>query len=1515
MPPDTIYTPVPFIFVSRGLTARNIPDQPPDGTYLNLDSAEEREESAMSSRFGSQIVNRDPEISSMFSGVNYYLPSEINTLTRLKSSSSTWRYAGDVEGNLWRRQGDSQGPYTEIYTGLSGKPFSFVVNTTFGSSLPYLFIADAGKMIKDSGTGTPTSWGIFAPTYTANDIPYAPQVYLIDGFYSAAGSYTSSGISGLSAGTIGTVVVSGSPTSILNGNFYLWTSVVSGITYLVSGMLATFGGGGGGGGGGGPQIPIDSINSCNAFGLQSPPYVKADVVTDSAHGLMVGDYARTTGTSNTFFNGIYRVTDVISPTEFYEQKSSQYFQDSEGGYTQNNSGGGGGGGGGTQALIFDVVTTPYTSQFAAVGVGSTLDITQTNYVLQDIYGLIAASTEATLGKTVSLDLSQRNQATSDDLIVLVLQVGGPQNIASASLDFDINGSGYMAAWYSHPLTFASNAGESAWVTYYLRMGDFIANGQAGQLAFAWANVTGWRIRITTNASGNTEFAVNALYQQWGYGPSSFGGVGYDYRYTYLNFDTKTESNGSPQQYSDQQYGYVSSLGPTIVLRQAIEVYGQYSNDPQVSHVVVYRRGGTLNQNWYYLDMFPNVTSGGQWSYQDVIPDSQIEQSSALVLDNDVPVTSSLIYPISTRLSAGTTGPGDYEFELFVPQTITVADSSVTFVQNQIVLIGNPANLEEVYVITGGTGSFTGIVRLIHNAGEPVSVSSIPGQPCDLVALAYNQMWLAGDVNNPHFLYYSNPGYPENFGPQNYIPVSQPSDPIMAVINWRGALYVATLTTWYLIIGGASPYAQPTGSKHGLVAKHGWCQAESAIYYQAVDGIREFTGSDGRYVSLPIEWLFRKDPNTAALTPIIPADTANLAAVTMAFYNNVVYVVYPGLDGNNHRVKWDVTYSRWRNDDVNCTCLPDEAEILTRDGWKHNWELQIGEEVLGYDLDSKTSKWTQVTAINRYDYDGDLVRWQGGVGGRKFEFLCTDNHKWVWKREANLTRKLRVTRESLEPASAIRRYGDVLMAAPLDNSESRSLLTKREAAILGWLVTDGSICIDKRRKRRTGRIFQSERSKYVSEILDLLGSDMTSRNSCFPRGFPHATPLITFFVAGKFIHHLLAKAGYNSKADLPRIAAQLNGDAAAAMLTAMLHAEASLYGGRATFFQNRGPVIEAVRILCALTGHASCPPRDIGHDPCAAVAVMKKAYIDCIHLKRSRERYKGRVWCPTTGTGTWVARFRDRVSITGNSIFTEEDTNTLLYAKNTLGSLLPNGWAIVQDQVGDYDDGGWVDHILVQDPIAVTIQLPYRDVGKPHNPKQYNVLEIDTNTAGQNLGILLYIDDKNTTLNLGTVSSTRREKIQVPINAGEGVQAYRVSPQLSISVTEAPIIYQLNIYTAVLAAFRGTWDTYQIKFGTDEFKMAKEGLFDYTSTRDIEMALYADGATVPYYTFTLPANPTRTNVPMRVRFAARKFRLWRCVGQSFNLDGSAAGFQFWTAPQISVKLAKVGGGYEMQALVV
>jgi hypothetical protein len=1103
---DTQYKSQDFLFKSLGLVARTATDRLAPGQYINLLGAFEREEAAFSSRLGSRIINRDPNPTG--DGTNYLLPEPIQTLTRLKYNAATFRYAGSGEG-LYRRTGDTQGQYANIFTGLSGEPFGSAIINCFASSQPYLFIGDQDVMLKDSGTGLPTQWGITPPNQPANATEYAPQILMIDNFLNPSGDYATSNTNGWSPITIGTVTASAS-TAI--NDFFLFDGTVTGF--------------------------------------------------------------------NDAFNGSLAIANT-----------------------------------GPLVNLFNLYGAPNPEQFSASAVSGTLSGATTGFTLGGfITGTIAASTTATVGATIDLDLSQNNQVTLQSIISFAMQLSDPAGISQVNIMFDINNSGYTSSYYQAAVSPAyyqsgidnstdaytttsseilalslglvtgdnsattqqetqaivnqlqptqANTGQGAWSTVTIPIGNFLAVGNAGNPGFGWANVTGWQIQVITTTSSSVTLACNGLYLIWNAGPSSFGGTGYDYRFTYFNANTQTESNGSSEQYFSQQFGYPASYVAPIVLCQNFNVTGLYSSDPQVTHIRLYRRGGYMNANWYYLDQIPNVTAGGTFSYKDIISDMYLLQSNILNLANDAPITSSLQNPIVTTLTAPTTGPGESPYSLFAPQTVTTAQAA-TFLPNQLVVVGTPQNLEQVAVVTGGVGTFTAVFRLTHAAGEQVQVFSIPQQPCDLVTAAYGQLWVAGDPNNPHYLYYSNPGYPESFSPANYIPCGTPASPIMAVINFRGTLVVATLTTWYTISPGNPPYAQPTGSIHGLVSKTGWTQTESAIWYSAIDGLREFRGSDGLYKSLNIEWIFQD----VAQTPVPLLDISAIGDTTMAFRNNNIFTAYKNTSGGYSRINFNTDYQRFRNDDV--------------------------------------------------------------------------------------------------PAIAM---------------------------------------------------------------------------------------------------------------------------------------------------------------------------------------------------------------------------------------YFEQDTNVLLYAKFlTAGS--QSGYAICQDQIGDYDDGGWVNGLLTKTPINFDLKAPYEDLGAPHYPKNWNTVEVDANTNGEDMEVILNFDDGIAPLNLGTINTTQRQKIQLEVNAGDGQESYKCSPEITASLIAAPILYQMNIYAAVLAADRTSLDTYWIKFNTDTEKVCKQVYLDYTSPVPVTISIYADGSSTPYYTVTLPQRPDRAVI--RERFPALKFRTFRMIVTS------AEPMQIWSAPRLEWKPIQMSG---------
>jgi len=276
-------------------------------------------------------------------------------------------------------------------------------------------------------------------------------------------------------------------------------------------------------------------------------------------------------------------------------------------------------------------------------------------------------------------------------------------------------------------------------------------------------------------------------------------------------------------------------------------------------------------------------------------------------------------------------------------------------------------------------------------------------------------------------------------------------------------------------------------------------------------------------------------------------------------------------------------------------------------------------------------------------------------------------------------------------------------------------------------------------------------------------------------------------------------------------------------------------------------------------------------------------------------------------------------VAATAMLVETDTNQFLYSYPiTAGT--QSGWAIAFEDINrDYDDGGWVNGALVQVPIALNLQTPYLDLGTPNNQKQWNNVTVDANPNNQTITAELLFDDNNGSvapITLGTCTGNIRQKFQFPVNAGLGQQAYRTSVQLTSSVTAAPIIYQADIDTALLAEQNTTYDSYWIKFGVDESKLVKQTYIDYTCALPLSVSVYADGGTVPYYTLTLAANPTRSEVPTRVRMPALKLRLFRMVITIVGGTPETGQFQVWSAIQVDQKMIIGQGakGYNRSELV-
>lgn len=328
------------------------------------------------------------------------------------------------------------------------------------------------------------------------------------------------------------------------------------------------------------------------------------------------------------------------------------------------------------------------------------------------------------------------------------------------------------------------------------------------------------------------------------------------------------------------------------------------------------------------------------------------------------------------------------------------------------------------------------------------------------------------------------------------------------------------------------------------------------------------------------------------------------------------------------------------------CVPLDAEILTRHGWRRPGDLAIGEEVLGYDLAEDQAAWTPLLDVSVFETGAKpLVR----LRSRSFDVACTTDHTWAAVGSGYDERR------RLVRTDALRSHG-ILVAA--GRPAAGTCHAPRDAAVWGWLITDGCIRQDARDYWRA-HVDQSK-PEFIEKLKALLGEWITSEAWTTPdpenrtaAGRPWGTrPCVRFALSAAALRGLMERSGISDPSrDLLRYIASLDTDSRRSMLDAMIDADGHRRPGRKgrwRFAKIKQLTVDALHALCALEGlplgraHRVCKDSEI-----QAWALRKDRMVRARHLRREPMADEP-TWCPTTGFGTWIMRWRGQVTITGNT---------------------------------------------------------------------------------------------------------------------------------------------------------------------------------------------------------------------------------------------------------------------------
>jgi DNA methylase len=343
------------------------------------------------------------------------------------------------------------------------------------------------------------------------------------------------------------------------------------------------------------------------------------------------------------------------------------------------------------------------------------------------------------------------------------------------------------------------------------------------------------------------------------------------------------------------------------------------------------------------------------------------------------------------------------------------------------------------------------------------------------------------------------------------------------------------------------------------------------------------------------------------------------------------------------------------------CLDADTEILTRRGWLRHTALEVGDQVAGYNLDTGLAEWTGCHAVHRYDYDGPMV----SVEKRDLSMRLTPNHRCLASRMTGPIHARGplevVMAEDLTPRHFIPRSVEF---AP---EPATKAIGENMAALCGWVAAEGWYASDLVYLSQS-QTANPEKVAAIDALLERFEWRLSDRG--YRRSFRSSLGFIerhegTRVYRGRpwtdVTWRLPLWLGHEVQRLMPAKfltceLANLPAEEARALLDAFVDGDGHRRPDeRLGIFQKERGNLDWLQMIAVRLGYKTTLRR--GSDKWVLYLTPGGRSVTLrgtngVNKPVPREHYRGVVWCPTTGTGTFVARRNGSVFVTGNSFPTE-----------------------------------------------------------------------------------------------------------------------------------------------------------------------------------------------------------------------------------------------------------------------
>lgn len=325
------------------------------------------------------------------------------------------------------------------------------------------------------------------------------------------------------------------------------------------------------------------------------------------------------------------------------------------------------------------------------------------------------------------------------------------------------------------------------------------------------------------------------------------------------------------------------------------------------------------------------------------------------------------------------------------------------------------------------------------------------------------------------------------------------------------------------------------------------------------------------------------------------------------------------------------------------CLPTTAEALSREGWKRYDQLEIGEEILGFDRNIDTLKWTKVLGIHKVSFNGQMLKLESGQSHITFSTLASPNHRWYVKPLYHCAK----WKSRIHKSTELNTWDRIPLSAPYDDGSIQPQWPDEFVECVGWFVTEGNFQ-NGRGKRYSAFINQSgtkspENCQRIRQCLAKLLDDP-------PPEHKHGKGNIGFYIGARTeLYKQLCLVCPQKQLTM----AFLNTLTAKQM---KLLWEVMILGdgdkSRSRFYQKRNETMEVFQALSVLCGYGTYLTKKdknkIDNDAVFSLSCLTKIYRGIKGLWKGWIDYVGDIWCPNTNLGTWLVKDNGFTFITGNS---------------------------------------------------------------------------------------------------------------------------------------------------------------------------------------------------------------------------------------------------------------------------